>query len=115
MLCHAGLPLGLAAFCHEGELIQYEQAELSKAQWKKASAYDMGGTRLSACKRYRFRTTSAHRIPGYKPPEGLDSNHEHRSVCVYLTDSKAHPRPLVCETVCELSRTDPNAEEQKWP
>ncbi len=84
---------------HSGEIIRHAQRCMTKAEWKKATQYGGGGVRLSADKTHRFRTTSAHRCPGYKAPAGLDStartNAAHQSVAVFLTDSKAHARPEV--------------------
>ncbi len=94
-----GEPLSSENQYHRGQIIPYVQHSVTKEEWKEITRWsDAGGTRYAVDKSYRFRVTSAHRIPGYKRPEGDSTaqyNAGHSLVAVFISDQKAHPRPVV--------------------
>lgn len=75
-------------YCYAGwngkELREFEQVEMTKAQYGKINA-DCRGTRTSICGEYRFKIcpNPFHEGPYYSRPW----------VAVFLTDSKEHARP----------------------
>ncbi len=94
---------------NRGEFLSYDQRSLTKAEWKVANRYDGGSVRLSECGTFRFRTTQAKRCPGYVPPADQRMGGYH-SVCVFLTDQKAHDRPESMSKTEPIEAPDPDLE-----
>ena len=79
--------------CYKGEFSTLPQVEMTKAQYKAIPSYSRWISRIGE---HRVKTTNASRTPGWKEPKGdstARTNAAHQSVCVFLTDSKEHPKP----------------------
>lgn len=78
---------------HHGEFSIYAQEEMTRAEYKRMSS----NTRT--VDGHRIRVSTACCCPNYKPSTEGDStarmNHSHATVCVFLTDSKEHPMPVL--------------------
>lgn len=93
---------------NRGQSITYAQVDMTKAEYARINA-DYKGTRMSPDKTHRFRTAMV----------------KHNLVCVFLTDSKAHPIPeaskpaphpaeFVREFVARPPRPEPTEREQDF-